>query len=30
MNFDAKTVNPGTLIMGNEKIDLTQSNLNLD
>ncbi|CAD8046253.1 unnamed protein product [Paramecium sonneborni] len=30
MNIEAKTVRPGTLLMGNENIDLSQQNLNLD
>ncbi|CAK60619.1 unnamed protein product (macronuclear) [Paramecium tetraurelia] len=30
MNVEAKTVRPGTLIMGNDNIDLSQQNLNLD
>lgn len=30
MNVEAKTVRPGTLIMGNIDIDLSSSNLNLD
>ncbi|CAD8126982.1 unnamed protein product [Paramecium sonneborni] len=30
MNVEAKTVRPGTLLMGNENIDLSSSNLNLD
>jgi len=30
MNVEAKTVRPGTLMMGNEEIDLSSSNLNLD